>query len=215
MKRVILVLCIAVLGGAGFVAYQVLRPHAPVAKPLPPADAARAAGSFDQKWDALHSKAPDSKDVTVELSQDEVTAKVDQMIGGGDKPVKDVAVELSQDEVTAKVNQMIGGGDKPVKDVAVKVAQDAAVVSAVVQVGGQEIPVEATVKAAADGGLLSLDVTSLKTGNLPLPDAVKDQILRQAKQAIGNGGLNGIDLGVDLKNVKLVNGKVVIDGQAR
>ena len=188
MKRVILVLCIAVLGGAGFVAYQVLRPHAPVAKPLPPADAARAAGSFDQKWDALHSKAPDSKDVTV---------------------------ELSQDEVTAKVNQMIGGGDKPVKDVAVKVAQDAAVVSAVVQVGEQEIPVEATVKAAADGGLLSLDVTSLKTGNLPLPDAVKDQILRQAKQAIGNGGLNGIDLGVDLKNVKLVNGKVVIDGQAR
>src|SRR5450756_283639 len=114
MKRVILVLCIAVLGGAGFVAYQVLRPHAPVAKPLPPADAARAAGSFDQKWDALHSKAPDSKDVTVELSQDEVTAKVDQMIGGGDKPVKDVAV---------------------------KVVQDAAVVSAVVQVGGHEIPV--------------------------------------------------------------------------
>ncbi|MCL4369621.1 MAG: hypothetical protein M1380_01755 [Chloroflexi bacterium] len=188
MKRVILVVCVVVLGSAGFVAYQVLSPQPPVAKPMPPADAAREAASFDQKWDALHSKAPDSKGVTV---------------------------QVSQDEVTAKVNQMIGGGDKPVKNVAVKVEQDAAVVSAVVQVGGQEIPIEATVKAAADGGLLNLDVTSLKTGNLPLPDAVKDQILQQAKQAIGKGGLNGIDLGVDLKNVKLVNGKVVIDGQAR
>ena len=126
-------------------------------------------------------------------------------------------MELTQDEVNAKVAQELSSasGNLPVKDVTVKLQQGSAVVTGVASLGGQEVPVEAQVKVGTNGGLLDVNVTSLKAAGVPVPDPVKEQLVQQAEAAMGGKDLSALDVGIDLKSVQLSDGKVVVNGQAR
>ncbi len=188
---------LALLAAGGFFAYQTILAPRPAAQSATatqtPAQAAKNAASFDQKVGSFQAqvRSGSKQEVTMELTQDEVNAKVAQALS------------------TAS------GGDMPVKEVAVKVEQDAAVVTGVASLGGQEVPIEAQVKVGANGGLLDVNVTSLKAAGLPVPDPVKDQLIQRAEAAMGGKDLNGLDVGIDLKSVKLSDGKIVVDGQTR
>lgn len=187
----------ALLAAGGFFAYQTILAPRPAAQSATatqtPAQTAKNAASFDQKVGSFQAQVESGskRDVTMELTQDEVNAKVAQALS------------------TAS------GGDVPVKDVAVKVGQDVAVVTGVASLGGQEVPVEAQVKVAADGELLDVNVTSLKAAGIPVPDPVKEQLIQQAELAMGGKDLSKLDVGIDLKSIKLSDGKVTIDGQTR
>lgn len=93
--------------------------------------------------------------------------------------------------------------------------QSNAVLTGVASLSRQAVPIEAQVKVGVDGELLDVDATTLKADGLPVPDPVKQQMLQQAQSAIGGRGLNRLDVGIDLKQVRLVDGKVVVDGQTR
>ncbi len=188
---------LALLVGGAFLGYQTLSAPKPTVQPTTvtqtPTQTAKNAASFDQKVGSLETqvKSGSKQPVSLELTQEEVNAKVAQ--------------ELSS----------IPGDDKPIKNVDVKLQQDSAVVTGVASLGGQEVPIEAQVKVGTSGGLLNVDVTSLKAAGLPVPDPVKEQLVQQAETAMGGKDLNALDVGIDLNSVKLSDGKVLIDGQTR
>ncbi len=191
MRVLAVLILLAILAGGILFGYKTLFDPKPVAQPMTASQTEKNAASFDQKVDSLRPKNGSKQPISVELTQEEVTAKVTQALSAAP------------------------GGEKPIKNVAVTVQQDTAVVSGTASLGGQEIPVEAQVKVGADGGLLDVDVTSLKAAGLPVPEPMKEQIMEKAKAAMGGKDLNGLDVGIDLKRVKLVDGKILIDGQTR
>ncbi len=199
MKALGTLIAVILLAGAAYLGYQNLYAPKPAARPATatatqtPTQTAKNAASFDQKVADLQSqlKSGSKQPVSLELTQDEVTAKVAQELSSGP------------------------GGAQPVKNVAVKIEQGDAVVTGVASLGGQEVPIEAQVKVGADGGLLDVDVTSLKAAGMPVPDPVKQQILEQAQAAMGGKELSRLDVGIDLQQVSLSDGKVVVNGQTR
>ncbi|MHB0869809.1 MAG: hypothetical protein ACYC5J_10190 [Chloroflexota bacterium] len=196
MKAFGALIVVALLAGAAYLGYQTLsasQSAAQRAATQTPTQTAKNAASFDQKISSLQAQAKSGskQPVTVELTQDELTAKVAQALSAG------------------------SGGEQPIKDVAVRIEQGNAVLTGVASLGGQAVPIEAQVKVGVDGALLDVDVTSLKAAGLPVPDPAKQQILQQAESAMGGRDLNRLDVGIDLKQVRLVDGKVVVDGQTR
>ena len=196
MKAAGILVLLILLGGAAFFGYQKINaPNAAKASGVAtqtPAQMAENAASFDKKVATLQPGTGSKQDVSVVLTQDEVNAKVAEALS------------------TANAS-----GEMPVKSVTVKLGQDAAVVTGVANLGGQELPVEAQVKVGANGGLLDLNVTSLKAAGVPVPDAVKDQLIQQAETAMGGKDLSKLNVGIDLKSINLADGKVTIDGQTR
>jgi hypothetical protein len=194
MKALAGLVLLAILVAGGFFGYQTLFAPKPQPQSATPGatQSAKNAASFDQKVGALQTlvESGSKQEVTMELTQDEVNAKVAQ--------------ELSS-----------ASGNLPVKDVTVKLQQGSAVVTGVASLGGQEVPVEAQVKVGTNGGLLDVNVTSLKAAGVPVPDPVKEQLVQQAEAAMGGKDLSALDVGIDLKSVQLSDGKVVVNGQAR
>jgi len=194
MKALAGLVLLAILVAGGFFGYQTLFAPKPQPQSATPeaTQSAKNAASFDQKVGALQTlvESGSKQEVTMELTQDEVNAKVAQ--------------ELSS-----------ASGNLPVKDVTVKLQQGSAVVTGVASLGGQEVPVEAQVKVGTNGGLLDVNVTSLKAAGVPVPDPVKEQLVQQAEAAMGGKDLSALDVGIDLKSVQLSDGKVVVNGQAR
>jgi hypothetical protein len=128
-----------------------------------------------------------------------------------------VQLELTQDEVNAKLSDLLSSpsGGAPVRNLSVKLEEGQAVVTGTASIAGQEVPVEARLKAGASGGLLDLEVISVKAAGIPVPDGVRDQLVQQAETAIGGKDLNGLDVGFYLKSVRLTDEKVTIEGQTR
>ena len=189
------------LAAAAFVAYQVfltapgaspVAVSAPVATSVP---APTAAAQFDAK----------------------VATAASQAKTAGSK--QSVRLVLTEAELTAKAAEAAGsvpGGDA-VQGVAVKIRDGSMVLTGSTSLAGREVPVEAEVKLSAVDGKLAVDVTSIKAGNLPIPlsGPLRDTLVEQIRRAIGGDDSQGIDLGIDVKSVRLADGQLVIEGQTR
>ncbi len=131
----------------------------------------------------------------------------------GTKPVHMV---LTESEITSKVQQMVGSGKAgDLQNVRVKLGDGLATIDGTTSIAGMSVPVEATAELGASDGLLSVDVTSIKAGNVDLPAPVRDQLIQQVKQSAGLSNLQKIDVGMYVTSVQVQPGQVVIDGMTR
>lgn len=197
MKALGASIVVAILVAAAYLGYQALSASGSAGQAATatqtPTQTAKNAASFDQK----------------------VASLITQAKSGSNQPI---TMELTQDEVTAKVAEVLSAGSvagQPVKDVAVRMEQGNAVVTGVTSLGGRDVPIEAEVKMGVNGGLLEVDVTSIKAAGLPVPDPVRQQILQMAESAMGGRDSSRLDVGIDLKQVRLVDGKIIVEGQTR
>ncbi|MGE5618466.1 MAG: hypothetical protein ACM3US_04325 [Sphingomonadaceae bacterium] len=197
MKALGASIVVAILVAAAYLGYQALSASGSAGQAATatqtPTQTAKNAASFDQK----------------------VASLITQAKSGSNQPI---TIELTQDEVTAKVAEVLSAGSvagQPVKDVAVRMEQGNAVVTGVTSLGGRDVPIEAEVKMGVNGGLLEVDVTSIKAAGLPVPDPVRQQILQMAESAMGGRDSSRLDVGIDLKQVRLVDGKIIVEGQTR
>ena len=195
MRLLAALLLLALLVGGGFLATRSL-PTPDAAQPAmatrAPTVGARSSTDFDRKVGDFQAQlaGPSGQPVTLELTQDEVNAKLSELLSSS-------------------------SGKSPVRNVAVKLEQGEAVVTGTASIAGQEIPVEARLKAGASGGLLDLEVISVKAAGIPVPDGVRDQLVQQAESAIGEKDLSGLDVGFYLDSIQLADGKVTIEGETR
>ena len=206
MRSCFTIVILAILVGAGVLAYQVLGtsstptptgvkavpPTAPTVAPAATAvNPQQAASSFDQKVGAFEKTAS----------------------GGGKKPVE---LLLTQQEITSKMQQLLaarGGGD--FKDVAVQLQDGGMLITGNASVAGMNIPVQAGAQLTASGGMLGVNVTSVKTGNLEVPQAVRDQLMQAIQRAVGLNDIQKIDVGIDVQSVQVTTGQVRIAGTTR
>lgn len=188
MLRILGALLLLIALAGGVLAYQVLG-AAPQKAPVAPSP--DAAASFDQKADAVR----------------------DVIATGGKKPVQMV---LTEQELSSKLQETVGSSRAgEVREVVVKLGEGVVTVSAVTNLGGRDLPVEAQGRLGVSGGLLSVDLTSVKAGNLDLPAPLRSQLIEQVKQAAGLDNLQKIDLGIDVRSVRVANGQLQIEGQTR
>lgn len=192
---------ILLLAGAAYVGYQLffnvpeksaVVTATPVATSVP---APTAAAQFDAKV---------------------ATAVVQAKAGGSKQPVR---LLLTEAELSAKASQAAASapGAEAVRDVVVKIKEGLLVLTGRTQLAGREVPVEAEVKLSAAENRLKVDVASVKAGGLPIPVSgpIQDMVADQLRKAIGGNNLQGVDLGFDVKNVKLANGHLEIEGMTR
>lgn len=194
-------LSVLLLAIAGFVGYQLF-----FAVPSKPMEiAARAA--------AASTPAPTA---AAQFDAKVATAVAKAKTLGPRQPVR---IVLTEAELSAKAAQASSStpGSETVRDVAVKIREGSMLLTGRASVAGREMPVEAEVKLSAVEGKLSVDITSVKAGGLPIPvpGPIKDVLLQQIGRAMGDDSLQAIDLGIDVKSVWLTNGQLEIEGLTR
>ncbi|GEM_PF-6173695 len=190
---------LAVLGVAGFLVFSLfmVTPDAPAAVARPGATvvpAPTAAAQFDEK----------------------VTTAVAKAKSAG--PKQPIQLVLTEAELSARAAQAASSSDvEGVRNVAVRITEGSMVVMGRTQLAGRDVPVEAEVKLSAANNRLSVEVASLKAGGLtvPLSGPLRDALEGQVRDAIGGDLQQGVDLGIDVKSVRLSNGQLEIEGQTR
>ncbi|MGI5835068.1 MAG: LmeA family phospholipid-binding protein [Chloroflexota bacterium] len=144
------------------------------------------------------------------------TAVVQTKSGGSKQPVRLV---LTEEELAAKVAQAAGSapGAESFQNIDLKIKDGLLVVSGQTNMAGRDVPVEAEVKLTAVENELKVEVTTIKTGGLPIPVAgpIQDMLADQLRKAIGEDDLRGVDLGFDVQSVRLADGQLEIEGITR
>jgi hypothetical protein len=186
-----LILLIAL--GAGVMVYLVLSAPAPtspaVATPVPASK--EAATSFDRKVDTFQKTATAGGKQRVELT-------------------------LTQQEVSSRIQQALTSREgSEIKDVAVRLKNGGVTLTGVTSLAGMEVPVQADAELLASGGMLGVNITSIKAGGMDLPQPVRDQLTQKAQQAVGLKDLQKIDVGIDVETVQATPDQVRLTGQTR
>ncbi|MDO8716652.1 MAG: hypothetical protein Q7J73_07595 [Dehalococcoidales bacterium] len=148
-----------------------------------------AAKTFDTKWDNFNNSinaAPAGTTVTMNLTQEEVTSKINEEI----KTVQ-LPEGLTMGNVTVN---LVDGKLMLSSDVKYSALQGNA---------GMELQIETV------NGTPSLVVKDIDMGMLPIPQALKDK-LTDMIPANGVIGLN--DLPIDITGIQIINGKIVMAG---
>ena len=130
------------------------------------------------------------------------------------KPGTEVTLNLTQEEITSKINEELKKGiDLPeglaVDNVSVNLVDGKLLVSADVKysvlqgVAGMELKVETV------NGTPSIVVKDIDMGMLPIPQALKDQLT----SLIPGGGIVGIpDLPINMTGIQIIDGQLVVTG---
>ena len=194
------VILLAVAGVVGYLLF--------VAQPARVADVAATPSA---------TKVPGSISAAAAQFDKKIATTVAQTKTGGSK--QPVRLVLTEEELTAKAAQAGGtasSGDV-VQGVVVQIKEGIMVLTGRTQLMNREIPIEAEIKLSPVDNKLKVDVTSIKAGGLALPlsDAIRDTIADQIGRAVGGENLQGVDLGFDVKSVRLTKGQLEIEGQTR
>jgi len=151
-----------------------------------------AAKTFDTKWDNFNNsikEAPAGTAVTMNLTQEEVTSKINEELK---------TVELPEGLTVDKVNvNLVDGKLMLSADIKYSALQGNA---------GMELKIETV------NGTPSLVVKDIDMGMLPIPQALKDK-LTDMIPANGVIGLN--DLPIDITGIQIINGQLVMAGIKR
>ena len=184
-----------IIAVAGVVVYQMMQ--APV-KVLPSGQASptaaaspQDAASFDRKVEAVRT----------------------QVAAGGAQPVH---LALSEQELTAKVQASLGNsGSQALRDVSVSLGDGVVTLHGTASFNGMAVPIEATASVAANNGYLAIDLTSVSAAGFGVPSGLERQLTDQISQGSGLSDLQKIDLGIDVQQVQISGGQLVIDGRTR
>ena len=151
-----------------------------------------AAKAFDTKWDNFNNsvkEAPTGTAVTINLTQAEVTSKINEEIK---------TVQLPEGLTMGNVTVNLQDGKLMLSaDVKYSALQGNA---------GMELKIETV------NGTPSLVVKDIDMGMLPIPQALKDK-LTDMIPANGVIGLN--DLPIDITGIQIINGQLVMAGIKR
>lgn len=151
-----------------------------------------AAQALDTKWTNFNNAVKEAKPgtaVTMNLTQEEITSKINEELKG---------VDLPEGLTVDKVNVNLVDG---------KLLLSADVKYSVLQgIAGMELKVETV------NGTPSLVVKDIDMGMLPIPQALKDQLTNLIPQ----GGVIGLaDLPVDITGIQIIDGQLVMAGITR
>ena len=179
---------IVIIATAAF--FLMHRPSGIASHMTPVASSPEAAVSLDTKWNTFNTavkQASPGTVVTMNLTQQELTSKINEELGKGVKLPEGVAV----DNVT--VNLVDG-----------KVLVSADVKYSVLQgVAGAELNVETV------NGTPSIVVKDIDMGKLPIPDALKGQL---AGMIPGSGVIGIPNLPVNITGIQIIDGQLFIAG---
>ncbi|RLC73293.1 MAG: hypothetical protein DRI26_01195 [Chloroflexi bacterium] len=188
---------------AGIAYYLITQPPAIKEEMRPVEVSAEAARSLEQKLEAFQqevqqaAQAGEQKEVRLEITEEELNAKINEYL-------KELAAreELSIDVEDVQVN---------VKDGKLLLAGEAEVSGVKVQGG-----VEASVKT--EDGRVKLEINRVDLGRFPLPSNVKEKVMNLIPEEKTTIELENLPLGLEenlpvkLKNLRLEDGKLLIEG---
>lgn len=143
--------------------------------------------------------------------------EVKQAAETGEK--EEIRLKLTEEELTSKLSEFIkeraSREELPVEEVEgvqVNVKKDKLLFAGKAKISGIKIQggAEATLKAESDQ--IKLEVEKISLGQLPLPGNVKDRLISSIPKKIELEKLLGFKKSsVDLKNVRLNNGELIIE----
>jgi hypothetical protein len=193
LKIVGSLLLLVVLAGGGVFALAKQQPN--VASGLKPIVAStQSAQSFDAKVDTLKAaqdqakKSGKAQAVEVSFSEEELTSKAGQATG----TIGDTGIAATDTQVH------LSGGN--------------IIATSSVTVQGISLNIGVVATPIVENGQTKIIVKDIQTGALPLPDAVKQQINAAIGQAIDPSKLG---LPIDISNMTIVNGQLVVRGTAK
>lgn len=187
-----IVLLVLLAGGGVFV----LAKQAPsVANGLKPvAASSEAAKSFDTKVDTMNAAVTEAK-----------------------KTGKAVPVEVSftEEELTSKANSAgstLNDSGLATADTQIHLSGGNFIATSSVTIQGISLNVGVVATPVVVDGQTQIVIKEIQTGALPIPDAIKEQLNKQLGQAIDPKKLG---LPIDVSNLTVVDGKLVVKGQAK
>ena len=194
VRLVVGILVLIVLAGGGlYVAAQQQPGVAQGLKAVPTSSA--SAQSFDSKVDAINKAAADAK-----------------------KTGKAVPVEVgfTEQELTTKASQAAASqsADSAIQatDTQIHLSGDQIIATSTVKVSGVSVNIGVVAVPTVVNGQTQIVVQQVQTGALPLPDAIKSQINAQIGSAIDPAKFG---LPIDVSQIQVVNGQLVIKGTAK
>jgi len=140
---------------------------------------------------------------------------------GEEKPVK---LEITEGELTSKLNQFIqeqtSKEELPVevKNIQVNVKDGELLLAGEAKVAGVKFQGGAKATIRAEDGEIKLEVSKVDLGRLPLPGKVKEKVMSLIPEEGTTLKLEDLPLGleenlpVELKDLRLEDGKLVIEG---
>lgn len=187
-----IVLLVLLAGGGVFV----LAKQAPnVASGLKPVTAStEAVKSFDTKVDTMNAAVTEAK-----------------------KTGKAVPVEVSftEEELTSKANaagSTVNDSGLATADTQIHLSGGNFIATSAVTIQGISLNVGVVATPIVVDGQTQIVIKEIQTGALPIPDAIKEQINAQLGQAIDPKKLG---LPIDVSNLTVVDGKLVVKGNAK
>lgn len=185
-----IVLVLLIIGG---VAYALMRGSSELASQVKPVvTSAEAAQRLDTKLEDLEKAAKAASPgttVSLILTEEEVNSKI--------------AAELSKADIPENID---------VKDVTVNLRDGEVLASARVNISGIQTTVGVKAKVEVADGKASIVVQNLDLGKLPVPQALKDRITGLIP---GDGKISLSDIPVDLQDIQIVDGQIVLRGVTR
>ncbi|HEX9016573.1 MAG TPA: LmeA family phospholipid-binding protein, partial [Chloroflexota bacterium] len=126
---------------------------------------------------------------------------------------KPIELVLTQQEIASKIQQALqsrGGGE--ISGVGVQLQEGGALITGSTSLGGATVPIQASAQLSAASGMLGVNVTSVKTASVELPQPIRDQLLQRVQQAVGLNDLQRIDVGINVQSVQVTPTQVRISG---
>ena len=190
----IVVAVILVIAGVGY--YLVTRPS----------DVEQQAASVGVSDEAAQSAQEKIDDFTTQLS----TAPEGEVL----------SLTLTDEEVTSGIVRELKFGDQAlpldVQNPRIMFVQDKIMASGDITVSGFQTNIAIEAEAQAENNQLKLKINQLSLGKLPLPDALVNKI----KEGLIPGDeiiidMSEMDIPINLENISIVDGSIVLTGTAR
>ncbi|MBI4302190.1 MAG: hypothetical protein HY664_06260 [Chloroflexi bacterium] len=122
-----------------------------------------------------------------------------------------IRVEITQDEVTARLVQELERRELPIpiSHFQVNLKKDMMQISAILKVNGLNVPVVATAEALIEGNEAVVEIKDIQIGSFPVPSFVRDQINDLIKKEAE--GLK-FELPQGVKSISIEEGMIVLEG---
>ena len=160
----------------------------------------------------------DISDETSQRAEDKINAFTEQLstVPAGET----VQLTLTDDEVTSSLLKELESNDMELpldlQNPRILFVEDKILFSGDVAVSGFETNVAIEARAETQDSQLKLTIDEIDLGKLPLPEAVIDQLMgnfSEGEEILID--LNELDIPLDLQNIIIENGQIVIAGSAQ
>jgi hypothetical protein len=182
----------------------VLRKPQPVAPPLPPADVAANAQSYQNKIEQLEQPKVPGQNTEVRLTAQEVNAAIAQAAGalsGGSAAPSASSAGGGQD-----LSGDLGAGEPDIKDYRVNFEGDVAKGQFLTRIAGKDVWVTLEGHLSSKDGYATLEPTKIKVGDLEIPvSLVNDQLQKRLMEQ-----RDRLKLPESVNGIKVENGEIVL-----